>query len=300
MPRVVLLTGASVGLGLAIARALLRTRYHVILTARPSSMYRFKDAGITEGPRIWLRPLDVTDATARRAIVSEANRILGGIDVLINNAGFAYRAVAEDMELEEVKAQMSVNFWAPIELSRLVLPVMRRKRRGHIIHISSVSGMMAMPTMGAYSASKHALEGASEALWYEVRPWNIRVSLVQPGFIRSDGFKKVRFTQRGLDTKSGVEKPYYSHYVHMEILIERLMGLAWATPEHVAHTVIRTMNQKAPPLRVPATMDAVLFSAIKRLLPRKFYHFILYNFLPKIRRWGPYERRRKFGPKRQI
>ena len=291
MPRVVLVTGASVGLGLAIARQLLKGPNRLILTARSSSMDRFAEAGITESDQVRLRSLDVTDHAQRTAVIDEANRDWGGVDVLINNAGFAYRAVAEDITDDDIKAQMAVNFRAPMELARLVLPTMRAKKRGHIINISSVGGMMAMPTMGVYAASKFALEGASEALWYEVRPWNIRVSLVQPGFIHSDSFEKVRFTRAGLTNKSRIDQPYYAHYTNMEHLIGRLMGWAFATPEKVARMVVYTMNRRRPPLRVPATCDAWAFAFLKRLLPQRIYNFALYAGLPRIWRWGPKERR---------
>jgi short-subunit dehydrogenase len=101
----------------------------------------------------------------------------------------------EHADIDERHAQHEVNYHGPMELVRLVLPTMREKRRGRIINVSSVSGMVAMPTMASYAASKFALEGATEALWYEVRPFKIRVSLVQPGFIRSSSFQNTRLTR---------------------------------------------------------------------------------------------------------
>lgn len=129
-------------------------------------------------------------------MVAEAEARWGGVDVLVNNAGVAYRAVVEHVTEEDRLRQFGVNFLGPMEMVRLCLPSMRKKRAGRIINVSSVSGMMAMPTMGVYCASKFALEGASEALWYEVKPWNIRVTLVQPGFINSDSFQNTRTTPK--------------------------------------------------------------------------------------------------------
>lgn len=102
---------------------------------------------------------------------------------------------------------------------------MRKKGRGKIINISSVSGMLAMPTMSSYSASKAALEGASEALWYEMRPFGIDVSLVQPGFIHSESFKNVRYTERGLQSEAGSDE-YSQFYNSMKPFITKLMGLS--------------------------------------------------------------------------
>jgi hypothetical protein len=123
-----------------------------------------------------------------------------------------------------------------MELIRLVLPGMRRKRAGRIINVSSVGGMMAMPTMALYSASKFALEGATESLWYEVRPWNIHVSLVQPGFIHSDSFRNTRYTEASRQAEKDSANPYYPHYRQMATLITRLMERTSATPEGVAET----------------------------------------------------------------
>src|SRR5262245_16504087 len=151
---------------------------------------------------------------------------------------------------------MNVNFRAPMEMIRLVLPRMRERRRGRIINISSVSGMMAMPTMALYSASKFALEGACESLWYEVRPWGIKVSLVEPGFIHSDSFKRTRYTPKSERATADQTDPYHVHYQHMMGFIARLMERTKVTPERVAKRILKVMDQPNPPLRVPAGIDA--------------------------------------------
>lgn len=289
--RTVLITGASTGIGLAIARALCRTRYRVILTARESSLPRFAAHAVGESENVRIRPLDVTKPEEREAILAEAERDWNGIDVLINNAGVSYRAVVEHVLEEERLAQMNVNFRSPMEMIRLVLPGMRQRRAGRIITVSSVGGMMAMPTMAAYSASKFALEGAHEALWYEVRPWGVRVSLVQPGFVDSDGFQKVRYTEQSDRSEHELAEPYHEHYVNMSPFIAKLMQMSPATPDSVARVVIKTMLRRRPSLRVPATFDARLFAFLRRILPRSTYHWLLYQMLPNVRTWGPSEER---------
>jgi len=229
----------------------------------------------------------VVDARQRRTVIGEANARWDGLDVLINNAGLSYRSVMEHVNDADRLAQMDINFLAPMELARLVLPRMRAQCWGRILNVSSVGGMMAMPTMSVYSASKFALEGASEALWYEVRPWNIRVSLIEPGFIHSDGFEKVRWTGLSEASKESFSDPYYNHYHFMEGFIERVMRLAPATSQSVARTVVRTIHKRRPPLRVPATLDAYLFVVLRRLLPQRLYHFVLYRLLPHVSEWGP-------------
>ena len=227
-----------------------------------------------------------TSAPERHALIEELDDRFGGVDVLVNNAGVMYRAVLEHVSDEDRVAQIDVNYLAPMDLIRLVLPRMRAKRAGRIINVSSVGGMMAMPTMAAYSASKFALEGATEALFYEVRPWNIRVSMVQPGFIHSEAYTNVRFTAESRHANDDVHAAYHAHYEHMSPFIERLMTASRATPDRVAKTIIKTMNRRRPALRVPATLDAHVFAWLRRLLPRSFYHWMLYRMLPDVRAWG--------------
>ena len=284
----VLLTGATTGIGLALAERLLSwPAGHIVLTARESSLGRFKSLGIEPSDRVWLRPLDVTNAADREAVVGEIEERLGGVDVLINNAGFAYRSVMEHMDEEETLEQLRTNFIGPMDLARLVLPGMRAKRAGRVINVSSVSGMMAMPTMGAYSGSKFALEGASESLWYETRPWGVRVTLVQPGFIHSNSFHNVVLSADARAALEHEEDPYHIVYQSMAPFVARLMMLARATPEDIAKRALATLMQQKPRLRVFATIDARFFYILRRTVPRKFFHALLYRSLPGVRRWGP-------------
>ncbi|MBX3745771.1 MAG: SDR family NAD(P)-dependent oxidoreductase [Verrucomicrobiae bacterium] len=284
----VLITGAGAGLGLALTRRLMAGgRHHLVATAREESLGRFEEAGVREGARLWIRAMDVTDGGQRRRVVEEVDRELGGVDVLVNNAGIAFRSVLEHVNEGEWLEQMRVNFRGPAELARLVLPAMRARRAGRIVSVSSVGGMMAMPTMALYSASKFALEGAFEALWYEVRPWGIRVTLVQPGFVRSDSFTRTRFTRQARHGRDEEGDPYHAHYREMHGFIERWMRRAWSSPEEVARVIERVMERRDPPLRVSATPDAWVFAKLRRWLPRRWYHRLLYAALPGIGRWGP-------------
>lgn len=285
---VVLVTGCASGIGLALARRLCTwRRAHVVVTARASSLHRIREAGVDDGERVWLRALDVTRNAERRSVVSEIDDKLGGVDILINNAGLTFRSVHEHLHADEIDEQMAVNFFGPMDLVRLVLPGMRRKRAGHIVNVSSVGGMMAMPTMGAYSASKFALEGASEALWYEMRPWNVYVTLVQPGFIRSEGFEHVRLSRDAAAHRGVDGDPYRAVYDSMTPFIETLMSWTTSTPDTVACRVLRTLERPNPPLRVSATLDARVFYMLRRLLPRRLYHAVLYRCLPRVSSWGP-------------
>jgi short-subunit dehydrogenase len=282
----ILITGASVGIGLELAKLLKNEPHRLALTARASSMARFAEEGFVPGERLLLLPLDVTVDDDRRAAIRAVEERWGGVDVLVNNAGLSYRAVAEHVSESERLAQLDANFLGPMELIKLVLPHMRAQRYGRVINISSVGGMTAMPTMSIYSASKFALEGASEALWYEMRPFNVRVSIVRPGFINSDGFRKTRFTEQGRRALHDPSNPYHAHYVNMDELIEGLMTLTFYTPKDVAETILEVIEQRNPPLWVSGTLDAYLFNLLRRLLPAGVYHRLLYAGLPRIWRWG--------------
>ncbi len=285
--RVVLITGASTGLGLAITQLLLKKdKFVVVATCRQSSMERFAKLGLIENENFWIRPLDVLKKIDRDRVLKEVSEKLGGVDVLVNNAGYMLRAVVEHVGEGERFQQMDTNFRAPMALIKHILPSMRAKRGGHIINISSVAGMMAMPTMSVYSASKFALEAASESLWYEVRPWKIRVTLLQPGFIHSESYLNVKDSRDCHKAITDKNSPYFHHYNSMAPFIARLMKWSPATPEQVAKKVYKVIMKKNPPLRVAATWDSHIFGLLRRVLPRGLYHRILYYSLPKVIRWG--------------
>ncbi len=281
---VVLVTGTSSGVGLALAHRLAKLPYRVVATARKTSLDQLRASGLHEDKNFLLRPLDVTCAAERVALLAEIAERWGGVDLLVNNAGIAYSAVVEEMTEEDEALQQATNYLGPMALTRLVLPHMRAQRWGRVINVSSVSGMMAMPTMSSYSASKFALEGASESLWYEMKPWNVCVTLIQPGFIHSSSFQNV-YWSKVFAERSVEASPYRAYYKNMRPFIARLMNLSMTTPESVAKTIVHTMQRCRPPLRVSATPDARIFYLLRRLLPRAVYHNFLYRSLPGVSGW---------------
>ncbi|MFT5124037.1 MAG: NAD(P)-dependent dehydrogenase (short-subunit alcohol dehydrogenase family) [Kiritimatiellia bacterium] len=283
---VVLLTGARSGIGRALARLLWASSYRVVVTARGDVLNAFRSEAFEDTDRFLMRSLDVTNTEQREALIEELTDRWGGVDILINNAGICYRSVLEHMGEQDVTLQMETNFVGPMALAHLVIPGMREKRFGRIINISSVSGMTAMPTMGYYSASKYALEGASESLWYEMRPWNVQVVLVQPGFINSKAFRRVYYSDAAR-AAIATEGAYAVYYNEMERLVSFLMTRAHATSERTAKRIYKVMEMKRPHLREPVTIDAHFFGMIRRLLPRRIYHALLYRSLPSVKKWGP-------------
>lgn len=282
---VILVTGCGSGIGWALAKILYkRPQYRVVITAREKSLLKLKQE-FPEDDRFWIRNLDVTSHFSRETLIDEINRKWGGVNVLVNNAGISYRSVVEHMtETDEVR-QMATNYFGPMGLIRLVLPGMRQAGRGKIINVSSVSGMLAMPTMASYSASKYALEGACEALWYECRPLGIDISLIQPGFIRSKSFHNVYFTELS-EPKKTRGGPYGDYYDSMAPFVEKMMRLSLSHPQKIAKIILRTIQKEKPPLWIPATLDAIVFYYVRRLFPRRLLLPFLFYCLPRARRWG--------------
>lgn len=283
--KIVLITGCATGLGKALVETLGRNpQYKIIATARAHRLDDMR-AMFVESENLIVRELDVTNESNIFSLVNEIANMWGRIDVLVNNAGICYRSVVEHMDRESEMIQLETNYLGPMSLIRSVLPIMREQMYGQIINISSVSGMVSMPTMGSYSASKHALEGATESLWYEARPYGIKVSLVEPGFINSDSFKNILLPKKA-KLSAKLKGPHSEYYKSMSPFIESLMKWAFATPESIAHKVARLIEQKNPPLRLRVTMDAVVFSFLRKLLPEFMFHKVMFLLLPGSRLWG--------------
>ncbi len=260
-------------------------------TALPASVDELLAQPIAQSSRVSVEALDVADYTAASELIRKVERDLGPVDILVNNAGISYRSAVEDMTIEDEQRQLQVNYLGAMHLIRECLPSMRKRHTGRIINISSVGGMMAMPTMASYSASKFALEGASEALWYELKPWGIHVSLVRPGFINSLAFTKVLYSQRKANGESSSD--YDSHYKNMKTFVERIMQRTPSTSKDVAKRIFKICQKKNPPLRAAGTPDATVFYYVRRILPRFIYHKLLFVTLPGIKRWGPKNKRTK-------
>jgi short-subunit dehydrogenase len=282
---VILVTGCSSGIGLELAKLLYKHQeYRVVVTARERSLEKIYDK-FFQNDRFIMRSLDVTNEDQRRKLFREVESMWGGVDVLVNNAGISYRAVIEHMTEDDEVQQMSTNYFGPVGMIRLALPHMRRTGRGKIINVSSVAGMLAMPTMSSYSASKMALEGASEALWYEMRPFGVSVTNVQPGFIHSNSFMNVYHTKMS-DPARTWNGPYTDFYQRMGPFIARMMDRSFTTAEDIAHIIFKVIKTENPPLRISATLDARVFNLLRRFLPRQFFLHFLYWCLPRAYQWS--------------
>lgn len=291
---VILITGCSSGIGLATAKKLIsKNWYRIVVTARPESLHLLQKEFLSS-QSVAILPLDVAKETSRVDVIRQIENLWGGVDILVNNAGISYRSTLEEMSDEDEHLQMETNYHGPISLIRLCLPKMRCDGRGKIINISSVSGMLAMPTMASYSASKYALEGASEALWYECRPFGISISLIQPGFVKSQSFERVRYSKKSQIAKDS-EGPYSALYQSMEPFVKKLMHHGLATPESIAELVYDVVRTQNPPLWIPASFDAEFFYYLRRVFPRRLLLPFLYWTLPNTKTWGGKHSHRRKG-----
>jgi NAD(P)-dependent dehydrogenase (short-subunit alcohol dehydrogenase family) len=242
-----LITGAGSGLGRALASAALARGDRVAVTLR----------GGDDLPGALSYRLDLQDGPALAQAVTTADRELGGIDILVNNAGYGLIGAVEEASDAEVREQFEVNFFAAMTAMRAVLPMMRKRRAGHIVNISSVSGLVGWPSLGIYSASKFALEGASETLALEVAPLGIKVTLVEPGGLRTD------FATRSRRLTGRVIADYADTVGVSRRLLAEHAGQEEGDPVKAATAILKVVDTKDPPLRLLLGEDALDYTEEK-------------------------------------
>ena len=185
MSKVWFITGAGSGIGAGIAKSALNAGDRVVATARNIDKARHALRDVT-GENLAFVELDVTNESQAKAAVEQAVNRFGGIDVAVNNAGYAAMGNFEELPTTDIEQQFATNFWGVAYVMRAILPVMRKQRSGHIFNISSVAGVVGFKHCGAYGAAKFALEGLSLAVANEVEEFGIKVTVVEPGFFRTD------------------------------------------------------------------------------------------------------------------
>ena len=183
MSNVWFITGAARGMGIDLAKAALDAGHAVVGTARDAAKVT---AALGEHNNLLAVSLDITNPDASTAAVQAAVDRFGTIDVLVNNAGNFYAGYFEEISDEQMRKQMETNFFGPLNVTRAVLPIMRGQRSGHVITITSAAGIIGQEFCAAYAASKFALEGWMESLYYDVEPYGIHTTIVEPGFFRTE------------------------------------------------------------------------------------------------------------------
>ncbi len=242
-----LVTGCSTGFGREIARAALQAGHQVVVTARqPEAVHDVVD-GFDGALAVGL---DVTDPEQIRAAVAAANDAFGGIDVLVNNAGHGYLSAVEEGEDAEVRKLFEVNYFGAVNMIKAVLPGMRARSCGHIVNISSMTGLVANPPNAYYSSTKFALEAVTEALATEVRPLGIKVTAIEPGAFRTD------WATRSMK-ESATPIADYTDVAARKDLIKQFAEHLPGDPRKVAEAVLLVTTLDSPPLRLLLGRDVL-------------------------------------------
>ena len=272
--RTILITGCSSGIGECVARGLSGRGYRVLATARKADdVARLEDTGLES----FL--LDVSDADSVSAAVEETlSRTGGTLYGLFNNGAYGQPGAVEDLTRDVLREQFETNVFGWHDLTRQLLPVMRRQGYGRIIQNSSVLGFVALAYRGAYNASKYALEGLSDTLRLELRGTEIHVSLIQPGPITSRFRPNALLAyQRNIDPEGSVHR---ERYRGMEQRLTKKGPVVPFTlpPEAVLKKVIHALESPRPKARYYVTFPTYLFATLKRILPDRAMDRILARF----------------------
>ncbi len=263
MPKTILITGASTGIGRATAVYFAQKGWNVAATMRdPESA----DASL-DLPNILKPALDVTRESTIVAAFNQTLRKFGAIDVLLNNAGYGLFGPFEALTPEQMERQFKTNLHGVINTMRHIIPIMRAQRGGVIINVSSIGGRIGFPFASAYHATKFAVEGLSESMRFELKPHGIRIKIIEPGGIKTD------FNSRSIEF--GQHDAYQPQLGNYQGLVKD--DRSWALPEQVARVIHRAATDGSHKLRYPAKPGP--FFALRRSMPdslwQAFCHFIL-------------------------
>ena len=244
------ITGANRGIGAEIASAALAAGDRVVVTGR--SRQACVDAFGPDSDRVLTLSLDVTDAGQIAAAVEAAVAHFGRIDVLVNNAGYGHLGMFEETAEADIRAQFETNVFGLFAVTRAVLPVMRRQRSGHVFNLSSLAGQRGGATASIYCATKFAVEGFSESLADEVKGFGIKVTIIEPGFFRTDFLdaSSVRLSDAAIED-------YAETWAAMRAFFEGRSHNQAGDPARLADIVVRLAGEAEPPLRFCAGTDAV-------------------------------------------
>ncbi len=247
--RVWFITGAGRGMGVDIAQAALAAGHAVVATGRDPEAVT-NAVGETGG--LLVVELDITSPASAEAAVQAASEEFGRIDVLVNNAGNFFAGFFEELSPEQFEAQLTTNLLGPLNVTRAVLPVMRKQRSGHLVTISSTAGIVGQEFCSAYAASKFGLEGWMESLRFELERFGIHTTIVEPGFFRTDLLTKESTSYADLSIDDYAERTAQTRPAW-----EAMSGKQTNDPAKLAKALLTIVDQEEPPLRWVAGADAV-------------------------------------------
>ncbi len=247
MARIWLITGCSRGLGLALAKAVITTGDNLVATARKTE--DLADLVELGGDRVAAVSLDVTDEVAAQKAVATAVDHFGGLDVVVNNAGYGNVSPVEDTSLDDFRAQIETNLFGTIIVTKAAIPLFRKQRSGRFIQVSSIGGRAGATGRAPYSASKFGVEGFSEVLATEMAPLGVKVTIVEPGGFRTDF--------AGASTSISEGNPAYAETGGKTAAMQRdYDGKQPGDPSRAANAIIAVVSSDDPPLRLVLGSDA--------------------------------------------
>ncbi|MFE1962040.1 oxidoreductase [Streptomyces sp. NPDC059479] len=247
MSQVWFITGSSRGLGRAIAEAALAAGHRVVATARKPD--QLDDLVHTYGEQVRAVALDVTDADAARAAVKGAVETFGRLDVVVNNAGYGDMAAIEDVTDADFRAQIDTNFYGVYYVTKAAVPILREQGSGHIVQISSSGGRMTTPGLGAYQSAKWAVAGFSEVLSRELAPLGVRVTVIEPGGLRTDWAGSSM-------TIPEISEPYRQTVGPMAEMVRSMDGRQTGDPAKAAQVILGLPDLDEPPVHLLLGSDA--------------------------------------------
>ncbi len=263
--RVVLITGASSGLGHATASLLAKRGFKVFGTSRSPETAKTTDFEVLQ--------LDVRSDQSVDACIQALMERAGHLDVLINNAAYGLMGASEETTMLEAKPLFEANFFGVVRMVNAVLPIMRVQRSGQIINISSLAGLMGWPFDSVYCGTKYAMEGYTESLRHELKLFNIRVSLVEPGFFKSNFARAMKVSSESIDE--------YAQMRQQAIQIFKESMQRASDPRPVAELILRIIEDESPRLRYRVGKESVWLPRIRRVLPEGIFESAIQRHILK-------------------
>ncbi len=243
------ITGAGRGMAVNIAQAALAAGHAVVATGRNTEAVA---QAVGEADDLLVVELDITSLASAEAAVQAAVDRFGRIDVLVNSAGNFYAGFFEELTPEQIERQLTTNLVGPMNVTRAVLPAMRKQRSGNVVTLSSTAGIVGQEFCSAYAASKFGLEGWMESLRFEVEPFGIRTTIVEPGFFRTTLLEKesTAYAELSIDD-------YAERTARTRPAWEAMSGKQGGDPAKLAKALVTIVDEEQPPLRWVAGADAV-------------------------------------------
>ncbi len=270
---VVIITGASSGIGEATARRLARAGAKLVLAARRTDRLEKLCAELDPtGEKTLVTACDITSDADRSALVDSTLKRFGRIDALVNNAGYGQRGPVECVPIESIRANFETNVFSLLALTQLVAPLLRAQGHGRIVNIGSVAGRIARPMSSVYDSTKHAVEALTDGLRGELKPFNVQVVLVRPGFIQTEFGQVANAGWAEIRESAGAYAPYIDGFLAKS---KNLKRGASGVPDDIARAIEKALATRCPKTHYNAPRHASLFLFAKWLLPVRVMDHIL-------------------------